>query len=352
WDTTEETAGFSRFVRLVAVDTSGAEHLSSGAVLVKEPAIQCQELDFLGPLDLGALALQEATPCHDWPAILVRVLQTLDDVGVDPGVMPVLWAVETVPGELTAPDLILRSPAPDSPDVDSNYAVWRDVPLLAQKDGILLFLPDPEPAPCSSYEGRLSALTPPELDPETGALDDREVRDSGTFAVNCLEVDATFTVRGAACGDAPPGLVDVTLEPTDLTGDDDLAHVSLLRERGDGSFEELFRVDGPLSGARYEYLLDLAAYGEGAEGFLLEIANLSGDRRVEDFPMNVDRTAPVIDITFPEEGAVVCGFQGELDILGTVFEAVASPTDRAEPQTLRFPVSGATAKTPAASLVA
>ncbi|MEO1087837.1 MAG: FlgD immunoglobulin-like domain containing protein, partial [Acidobacteriota bacterium] len=119
WDTTGETAGFSRFVRLVAVDTDGTEHFSSGATLVKEPAVECQELDFLGPLELGALAIQEATPCNDWPAIFDRVLMMLDATGVDPGVMPVLWAVETVPGELSAPDLIVRSPAPDRDDLDA-----------------------------------------------------------------------------------------------------------------------------------------------------------------------------------------------------------------------------------------
>ncbi|MEM7351250.1 MAG: CARDB domain-containing protein, partial [Acidobacteriota bacterium] len=310
WDELESVAGFERQVRIVGEDVQGNRFPSATFVLLKElpGSSPCQELTFRGPLTLDDRIFR-TTGCVDGAGLLADVEAMLAANGLDPETQDVLWGYEAIEGDLT--DLTVRMRSAEDP----SYAVLTTLPILARRGNAFLLLPDPDLRTCASYTAHASAETPPEFDPTTGQLEPRELITEESFTFSCVALRAEVEIILAEdCGAPAPELATLRLSATDQTEVTPLRDLTLVRSVAGGDDEVVLSVAEPVSGLEYEIDLDLSIYPEGIEHWLARVENLDGQFRAVPIRLAIDRIPPVPEITFPTEGAVVCGFDNRFEL--------------------------------------
>jgi len=304
-------------LRLAAQDAAGTRYLTSGITVV--PPSPCTPLTLLGPLSDVHPDLLDAA-CFDAAAIAADLSAMVTASGLDPELDDLLVALETVDGIIEQPELLLRS------NDDPAFAVWTTATLVDRRDGVLLFAPQPALATCSTYTGRVSALSPEVTDPLTGATSQPALDAEQSFLVGCLAVSLAAEVRQAeTCGAAPSGLIDVYAQAIDQTGSDDLRGLEVVREGAGGAQEVLFARQNPASGIVEHFVLDVSSWPEGVVPIIVRTENSDGNRRSAALRLVVDRTPPTLRLNAPLEGAVVCG---AADVQATIDEVV--PTNSAD----------------------
>ncbi|MCP3961614.1 MAG: DUF11 domain-containing protein [bacterium] len=317
WDELVPVVEFEREVRLVAEDLLGTRRATATFVLTRTPESEsetCESLVFEGFLRLDDPVFERDPEdgCVDGAQLRADVEAMLAATGIDPLAEDVFWGYETFEGDLENLTLLLRS------NLDPSYGLWVSVPLVARGGGAFLFLPDPQLQFCTRYRYQLSGDTPPTFDPETGSLVSQTLRRESGFEFGCLHLGVIAEAElPQTCGEAAPERVTITLVASDGTGTTPPRDLVLARRLADGAEELLLHVPAPVSGLEYRVDLDMSLYEEGVEVFEARVSNVGGYLETELVPLNVDRVPPVVDITVPEEGAVVCGLDNRFEIEGT-----------------------------------
>ena len=275
-------------LRLRALDDLSIEHVSKRFRV----GGTCRPMELIGILeDLDAPFA--GSSCLDEQAVRQTLRELVDELGLDIAAETVVWAWEALIDEPR--DVKLRI----SSSEDSAFFVPQTFRPLAVREGVMIFLPRLE---CDEYRAGLS-LTGESLTSDgqvvTSAVEDVK---SLWLQGGCLNVAGWPEIVAAeSCDDAPPGQAVIALR---ASGED----LEVLRlEREDG--QVLFNQPAPVDGLRYEYLLDFDDYPEdGVIRLIASAQNASGRARRHTIRVPIDRTPPNVQITFPGDGQLVCGY--------------------------------------------
>ncbi len=303
-------------VRVRAIDERGGEHFS-GAFMVGQ--IQTEDVRLVGFLDRAS----------DAGTLAPQVEAMLAEAGLDPAVDKVLWGTETVKAPLAGVTLLLHSTE------DPRYATTRSFVPVAIRDGVFLFRMKEWQA-CRSYFGRLTAVTEPHPDPESGQTvtqrfetRDRELR------VPCLSLDVRHspTLAGTCGGPSGSAAKTFTFTPTSLDGAA-LRTLTFTGPGADGRPTLLYNVNLPQSGQSYTFTFDTSGVPEGRYDLVARLTNANDQVTVrkpvlggldDELSLIVDRTPPVLSLSFPQEGQRVCGVRrgadSVVDIQGLIQDA-------------------------------
>ncbi len=317
WDMQRVPPAGPTAVRVRALDTDGAEHLS-GVFVVSPPE---EGLRLRGLLDATTLAGLD-------DGLRQSLESMLAEAGLDPKVDRVIWGTETVRAPLAGVTLLLRSID------DPRYATTRAFAPAAIRDGAFIFRVDARA--CLHYLGRLVAATSPYTDPATGQVTTRQYQTSESEVdFPCLQVDTRKTaLQAAACGGGATASVQTyTLTPQSLDGTD-LQLLTLTGPGSDGRPTVLFNVNRPVSGQSYTVSLDTGGIPEGHYDLSVQLTNTRDQSIVtgplpgiagDDLRLVVDRTPPTVALTYPLDGQKVCGVRRDghsvLDLEGQIADA-------------------------------
>ena len=278
WETPEVT-GFYQ-VRLRGLDADLVEHRSE-------------------PISLGLTAAESLSFASVDAARSERIPAAVRtaalDAGYDLDEIAFAWGVETFEGPLTDFALVLES------DEDPDYLFPRSLPFLTtfsdspatpHRSEVYFVMEDFRA--CNRYTGTLSATTS-----EGG----EESSVPGEALFPCLRLDIEALRFGVgACGAPPETRRDHRLTPRSLSGLE-LSSLVVFDPAG----EEVLRIDEPVDGVAYPWMVETADLDEGPTEYRLELTDVEGNLTRSNFSVVADRTPPAVGITYPEEGEKVCG---------------------------------------------
>ncbi len=304
WDLEGVVPGKTYGVRLRAVDVEGSEQTSQTGTITTD----------------GLLFHGRVAPGHVDP-ILQPVLQ---EAGLDPYEQLVFWGEEYIAAPLRELTMFLSS------DEDPRYETPQAFAPAAVTEGLFVFAVEEWQA-CTLYQAFVVAVTEP-LPGEEERTILSPVKEAD---LPCLDLTfAVSPVTTEGCDDASPVTErTVTLRPRSLDGAE-LLLLSLYGPDEGGERTLLHTVNGPQSGATYEFVLSFEDLLEGAYQLEATLSNVRGEE-VAGVPRSdhlligetgrivVDRTPPsLLRITYPLEGQAVCPnstqYPGVLEVQGEI----------------------------------
>ncbi len=275
-------------LRLRALDDDGAEHLSKRFRV----GGTCRPVKLVGILeDLDAPF--PGSSCLDEESARQTLTELVDELGLDLAAETVVWAWEALIDEPREVTLKISS------SQDSAFYVPQTFSPMAVRDGVMIFLPRLE---CDDYRASLS-MTGESLTSD-GQVVTSYFEDNETLRLQggCLQVAGGAEIVAAdSCDDPAPGRAVIALR---VFGED----LEVLRlEDEDG--QVLFNQPAPVEGLRYEHLIDFDDFAEdGVVPLIASAQNAAGRVHRLTIPLPIDRTPPNVQVTFPGDGRLVCGY--------------------------------------------
>lgn len=296
-------------LRLRAIDSQGAEHLS-GIVSVQVR----RRLS-------TSFRVADVAPLGDEPPEPGDLLeQALAAGAIEPGLgLFVIVRLESA----TPPESVAAYLESDD---DPRYSEWRRFdPLFVLPVGDVreyLFVIEDWQL-CSGYRAYGTARLGGGLELVTAV----ETTETSCFAAS-LQLEPE---RAEVCGEPPPARIRARAGSRLHSGSPppSLQLLTLARRLPDGSEDLLGSFNQPVPGELYDFEIAMAELPEGEHRFVARVTSVDGDTMESERLGVVDRTPPVLEITNPLEGQQLCSAEIEIrpgvfrrgfEIVGTVDE--------------------------------
>lgn len=172
---------------------------------------------------------------------------------------------------------------------------------------------------CTEYTLRALAESVPVLDPATGASTQRTFTVSKTARRGCVALDASLKREeqaGDVCALRPPDRRTVVLTPHTLDG----TPLQLLTVEGPNG--ALFSLPNPAAERQVEVTVATADLPGGGSSLRCRLTNGAGQEAVQYVEVFVASGPPQGLITYPSDGATVCGVGNALEVRGQVSDAL------------------------------